>query len=318
MTATLENKNLCARCVACNRRLFNCPFCTHSFTYENRNVVINKHKSFTEIILYHKPFPVLIAPTLKKADRTPNWHYVASFSGKELLVPKNDNIKLKKLICTLEKSRKHSEDCFFGFAFNNTWNYFITLTFDPKKVRREDEASVKYAWKLFRQKLQYLYPQVKILMVIEKHPTSEGLHMHGLLGDCNLESVLVRALNNKKYIDDSTLPNPMYLKPMSTSFGDPLYNFIPDFYSLGFTSIVKLRDNEHGNEKMVQYMQKYMTKEQSATRYHKKSYFRTSNLDYKDKFCTYLTEEQFRELFKGRDVTIKKDNPNMFVAVLRD
>lgn len=319
MTAIPKDmENICSRCIARKRKLYNCPFCMHSFAYENRNTIINQHKNFKEVIYYKQPFPVTTASDNKNIDRTANWHYIETSSNKQILVPKSDNVKIKSLLRTLEKSRKHSQDNFFGFAFNNNWDYFVTLTLDPKKVQRENDDSVKYAWKLFRQKLQYFFSAIKILIVIEMHKESKGLHFHGLLGNCNLDNVLVRAVNNKKYIDGSTLPNPMYQKPLYTTFGDPLWNFIDNFYTYGFTSIVKLHEDDNGHEKMVQYMQKYMTKEQAATKYHKRSFFRTHNLDYKEKFVVYSDEQQLRELLSGENVTIKKENDKIFVAIIRD
>lgn len=316
MTATPDRLDLCAKCEACNRKLYNCPYCTHSFVYEYRNTIVNKHKGFTEVLYYKKEFSVPTRKNDKNVDRSPKWEYVYK-NGKEILTAKKDDVKIKDLLRGLEKSRKRSQDSFFGYAFNNTWDYFFTLTLDPKKVFRENEDAVKYAWKLFRQKMQYLFPFIKILVVIEKHKESDGLHFHGLLGECNLDNVLVPAIYNNKFIPDTNLPNPLYLKPVLSKFGDPIWNFNNLFYTYGYTTVVKLNDDSN-NEKMVQYMQKYMTKEQAATKYHKRSYFRTQNLEYKDKFVIYCDELLVRGLLSGENVTIKKENDNMIVAILRN
>lgn len=262
------------------------------------DVVINKFKDFTTIIQYKKPFFINTGNSNKLIDRRRKFYYD---ENNELQIARAD-VSFNDLINHESRSRRRALDNFFGYALSNTWDYFITITFDPKKVDRANRLSVNYAWELLRKKLQYRNPDVKIEVVTEEHSTDGCLHFHGLIGNMNLKKYLTPAINNQKYLntynysthkkeykydcDGNLIPNKYYGQLLKTDFGDQIYNFSKDIFDLGFTTIVQLHDEKvvGDNNKVVMYLQKYMNKDYNSVGYNKKSYYRTHNLIFKDKY----------------------------------
>ena len=339
----MELKELCRECLLHNKNIHNCPFCDIDFDSEKskinalRKIRQNFRLAFANttirvnnnnIELFRTKEDYSVSGNCSKGPRTRKWY----FDEENCLRKKNledERATIDNLNFCRKRNLKRALDCFLSYGQNNDWQYFVTITFDPRKVDSTSQKSVKYAWQKFRQKLQYYYPCIKILTVIEYHEDSNKLHFHGAIGNVKLGRVLARAVNMEQYRKnkDGTIkmkkgkpvPNEYYMKRLETSIGDPIYNFLPELYDLGFCSVIPLtpRDNLTTFDKVIFYLAKYMNKDKSAVPYCGKSYFHTHNLKKGTKKTIHLTDEQFDNLLAELDgIQQKKDNKNFSSYVL--
>lgn len=269
------------------------------------NTIINKFKNFTELIFYKTNFYVPEDCIVNdNVDRTRKW--ILNENG--VLCAKDENVKLEDLNRSLKNSRKRALDNVYGYVLCNDWDYFVTVTFKHGKKKKLSDKVVKYQWQKFRQQLQYRYPDIKIFLVPEDTPTgNEGMHFHGFFGNADLDEFLTPARNNKKVYNGK--PNERYGEFLYTAFGDPVFNFLPKFVNIGFTTIVKLK--EKNQLKLVNYITKYMLKGSSNFDYNENSYLRTYNLDFKDKQILGLSNEDKFKLVNNLDVECYKSNDRM-------
>ncbi len=339
----MELKELCRECLLHNKNIHNCPFCDIDFESEKSkinalqkirqnfrlafaNTTIRVNNNNVELFRTKEDYSV--CGNCSKGPRTRKWY----FDEENCLRKKNledERATIDNLNLCRKRNLKRALDCFLSYGQNNDWQYFLTITFDPRKVDSTSQKSVKYAWQKFRQKLQYYYPDIMILTVIEYHEDSNKLHFHGAIGNVKLGRVLARAVNMEQYRKNKDgsikmrngkpVPNKYYMKRLETSIGDPVYNFLPELYDLGFCSVIPLtpRNNLTTFDKVIFYLAKYMNKDKSAVPYCGKSYFHTHNLKKGTKKTIHLTDEQFEKLLAELDgIQQKKDNDNFSSYVL--
>ena len=152
----------------------------------------------------------------------------------------------------------------FNYIMNNKWEYFFIL----KEFNYKNKETTKYIWKTLRQKLQYYYPDIKIL-TIANHNKLNQLNFYGLIGNVKLNKVLAYAVNMERYIknkDGTTkiengkpVPNEDYLQKLKTIIGDPVYNLLPDLYNQGICEIIDITSNldyTSINDKIIFYLTK--------------------------------------------------------------
>lgn len=266
------------------------------------NVIINDYNGKKELIVYNKDFIVPDGvPINNNIDRTRKFFYNENNCLQAKNTTNTDKL-LENLQSSLMNSRKRSLDNLFGYCLSNKFDYFITLTFDSS-INRFDLDCVNYSWKKFKQKMQYYFPDITIVLIPEGHPTSGAIHFHGLIGNANLDKYLVEAKNNNKKSEH-------YGELLKSKFGYQIYNFIDTFYTAGFSTVVKI-DPETPQKKVVNYLVKYISKEITDTeknkatnvRYNKKSYYCTRNLIAKTKQVCYLEKEQLQEFISKAELT---------------
>lgn len=248
------------------------------------NTVINTFSEFTEIVIYNddkflnygncdinnETGEIIPLDFSKDTSR--------KFELKNgILTPKYNSYTIDKLQHTLKSSRKRALDNIFGYALCNEWQYFITLTFNPSIVDREDDNDIIYHWTLFRQKLQYYYAEVKILAIPERHPTSGKLHLHCLVGNCNLDKYLSRAINS-------------HTNKQIYSNGRVVFNL--ELFDFGFSTVVKIDSNPL---KVANYLSKYVVKDFGNIGYNKKAFYNTRNLNFKNKEYAYMGFKSFMD-----------------------
>lgn len=235
---------------------------------EKYNVVKNTFKDFIELVFYKEEKTIVSGNFdfetgeyfVKEIDRSRKF-----FEDNGVLKPLKDSQQIEKLQNTIKSSRKRALDNLFGYALCNEWQYFVTLTFNPTYVDRDNDEDCKYHYSLFRQKLQYYFKDVKILAIPERHPTSGKLHIHALVGNCDLDSYLFRAINP-------------HTNKQIYSNGRVVYNLT--LFDFGYSTLVKCDKNQL---KVVNYLTKYIVKDFGNLGYNKKTFFRTHNLDFKNK-----------------------------------
>lgn len=69
-----------------------------------------------------------------------------------------------------------------GYAFSNSFRWFVTFTYNPEKVNSSDYETAKNTLLKWCRKMRDKYGQFGYLMIPELHK-SGAVHFHGLLGD---------------------------------------------------------------------------------------------------------------------------------------
>ena len=246
------------------------------------NLITNDFGNYIEIVYYKKPF----------FAETGNFKGIDELTGELLLkgcnidrgrkfeVSENGILKLKKgkkcmmsnINHTIKNSRKRALDNIYGYVLANNWKYFVTLTFSPNFVNRTIDEEIKEFYGKFKRTLQNKFEHVKILAIPERHPKSGCLHFHCLFGACDLSEYLTPAINpktNKQII----------------SHGRNVYNL--NLFKFGFSTLVKVDSDPL---KVANYLTKYITKDFGNIGYNKKAFYRTYNLDFKEKQLFYYDE----------------------------
>ena len=156
----------------------------------------------------------------------------------------NGSYSAEQLEQELKKRVKDRREKITDLALNNSWEYFVTLTFDsnnldyfPDGYSHERAIELLVKW-INNQKHQN--PSMSYLLVSEFHKKGH-LHFHGLFKNVP-KWVLVPAINPKNG------------KNLFIS-GAQIYNL--SNYKHGFTTISFIKDNE----RVSHYVSKYVTKE---------------------------------------------------------
>jgi len=314
--------------------LKNCKHCPH-FTnctlieHLKINTTINTFEDFQEIICYNHHFPKNIQNNNKDINRTRKWHY----NKRGVLVANNEDITIKELNKSIEHSRKRTIDNIYSLALCNEFNYWVTLTIENAK--EFGDAYSQEVFKQFMQRLKYLKKDVKYLFVIEKHKKG-GVHFHGLIGNIDLSKQLIQGIDKKEYIYtvnhetgekiyklDSLgqlISNPHYMQPMTDTYNGrqiPIYNFIKDFYSYGWTTIVEIQ-KDSPRLQVINYLSKYMKKDTCNLDYNKRAFFKSDNLNKKNKVSTFLKKQDVEYLLnKDLSFNVVQHKSNEKVTVYR-
>lgn len=185
----------------------------------------------------------------------PNDKYKVTVFNNPLIIPKP-----KKGRTVNRSSEKPSDDAIteslrrtrttiFDYALSNDFEYFVTFTFNPKKIDRYsiDETFNTMKYWLNRQKKHS--PNFAYVIVPEFHKDG-AIHFHALIRDYNAE-----------------------LKPTNVfQNGKRVYNLTG--FTAGFTNAQKLDDDQ---TKAAAYLTKYITKDM-INRFNKRRYWASKNL----------------------------------------
>lgn len=161
-------------------------------------------------------------------------------------------VKVKKTGKSVKRkeidNNKRAVNKVYDLARSNNWDWFITLTLDPKICDRYDYQSVSEQLSKFKKYLTE--HDIQYLIVPEQHKDG-AYHFHGLIQG-NLS--VVPAKKN----DGSFIPDVFWVKG----------------YKLGFCSASKIRDNQ----RVSTYITKYLTKKLSVPK-GKKRYWASTGLN---------------------------------------
>lgn len=185
----------------------------------------------------------------------PNDKYKVTVFNNPLIIPKP-----KKGRTANRSSEKPSDDAIteslrrtrttiFDYALSNDFEYFVTFTFNPKKIDRYsiDETFNTMKYWLNRQKKHS--PDFAYVIVPEFHKDG-AIHFHALIRAYNGDMKPTKIFQNGKRV----------------------YN-VTGFTS-GFTNAQKMDDNQ---EKTAGYITKYITKD-TINRFNKRRYWASKNL----------------------------------------
>lgn len=185
----------------------------------------------------------------------PNDKYKVTVFNNPLIIPKP-----KKGRTVSRSSEKPSDDAIteslrrtrttiFDYALSNDFEYFVTFTFNPKKIDRYsiDETFNTMKYWLNRQKKHS--PDFAYVIVPEFHKDG-AIHFHALIRAYNGDMKPTKIFQNGKRV----------------------YN-VTGFTS-GFTNAQKMDDDQ---EKTAGYITKYITKD-TINRFNKRRYWASKNL----------------------------------------
>ena len=230
--------------------------------------------------------------------------YSKSFSKEEEKEEKKKNKKLTKAYKNKERTKEQEEHCktysvkqtknrIYDIARANTWEWFITLTFDRKKKDSSDyEIVVNSLTKFLNNIQQRQCPNIKYLIVPELHADGEHYHFHGLLANCD-------GLNFR------------FSSKFDRKSGKPIFNITN--WKLGFTTATRVEDTQ----KVSAYITKYITKECVAVLKNKKRYYTSHNIERPQIDYTCVNADEFIERY-GQDMSYCKtiDVPQAHMQVM--
>lgn len=268
--------------------------------FVKKNVIVNNFNDMDrEVIVFKKP--LICLDDVQNAECGGKSNYV-DIDG--VLVPRNENTRYSKWLENMDRSADQSLDRFYGYALSNKWDYFITLTTDPKKVNRYDDEAVRALWRECRRTLQRFDKDVRILLSLERHGDN-ALHFHGLVG-------MERQWAMKLAF------NPRTGKQMYSGAGSPLFEF--PFWKYGMATCAIIDFGKPGDEpdlspaahrrRVTNYLVKYVTKN-FGVEYRKRRFYHTLNLSTKTKEVLNLSAEEIEERCTG--MTVYKETEDFII-----
>ena len=160
----------------------------------------------------------------------------------------------------IERRKKRSIASSMGRTINavyqksraNTWDWFVTFTFDPDKVDSLDYQAVVHKLSLWLNNAKKICPDMGYIIVPEKHKSGR-YHFHGLFRSCDGLSFVP---SGKK-----------------TFKGEVIYNV--GKYKLGWTTATKIIDQS----RVTKYIAKYISKDLVQVAFNKRRYWASRNLN---------------------------------------
>ncbi len=144
-----------------------------------------------------------------------------------------------------------SKNKIYEIARSNTWEWFVTLTFNPQIVNSKFyEPARETVSDFFHSMRKRFAPDLKYLVVPELHSDGEKFHFHGLLADTGAMP-----------FSDSGHGTP----------DSPVYNL--SSWHFGFSTATRVKDTK----KVSGYITKYITKDLCAATMDRRRYLNSAN-----------------------------------------
>lgn len=177
---------------------------------------------------------------------------------------------------------KTAVDKIYDLAFQNEWNYFMTITINPEQF---DSKDVKEVYKRLRNWLSDRVKRkgLKYLLIPEYHENG-GIHAHALINDCFNFVHSGRYLYSGKAYKAETLQE----KGIDISTLKPVYN-VPE-WKYGFSTAIPV---DGSPARLACYITKYITKD--CKKIFGKYYLSSRNLN-RDTEISLCNSEKFDEL----------------------
>lgn len=221
----------------------------------------------------------------------------------------SDEELIKRHEKSINSSLNRSIHKIYDLGRNNIWDWFFTFTLNESAVKDRcdyDECSAKVR-KWFNNVRSRKCPDIKYLIIPERHPSSGAWHFHALVSNCN-ELKFKIAINNQEYRKDKfgnvlldkkgqPIRNKYFGDKMRTSYpsGNYIYNIVDfDVKRYGFTTATKIIDTK----KAVSYVVKYLTKDLAECTFGKKRYFCSKNLDIPKRELFFLENTSLPEIIR--------------------
>lgn len=183
---------------------------------------------------------------------------------------------------SMRVSLSSTKNRLYNIARSNTWEWFITLTFDRMDTDASDyDAVVKRLQKFLNNLQQRTCPHLKYLIVPELHADGLNYHFHGLLSDCD-------GLGFSYSGHD-------------TQDGEPIYNIVN--WKHGFTTATRINDSRRA----CSYITKYITKESQVFLKEKNRYYCSRSINRTEPDFHIVDEEDFLKVYGDRISYVKSE-----------
>lgn len=172
-------------------------------------------------------------------------------------------------------SNSRAKNNVYKIARSNTWDWFITLTFDRKRTDASDYDAIIYRLKVFLNHLQQRKcPNMKYLIVAELHADKEHYHFHGLLANVDELHFRYWKTDRKKNL--------------------PIYNILE--WSYGFTTATRVQDSS----RVSSYITKYITKDVDTHLKEKRRFYHSRNCNVAEEEHFLMDEHDFLKVYADR------------------
>ncbi len=184
----------------------------------------------------------------------------------------------------------------YAMANNKDWEYFLTLTFDPKKVNRYSYDDCVKSMNKFFDLIKHQNKNMKYIAVPERHKDG-AYHFHALIGNAeNLKIIATDKYAFGKYVfTKDKLPSDLVDKATR------IYSI--KNYKYGYSDISKIKDTK----RVSTYITKYITKDLCLNTEGKKRYWSTRNLRLPLEQNINLSESEKLELLKNNNILFEKN-----------
>lgn len=217
--------------------------------------------------------------TRKESDSTnteneeeTNKHFTKSYKNEERTTDEENHC--------IKVSLSATKNRIYNIARSNTWDWFITLTFDRNMTDSSEYDLIVYRLQKFLNNLQQrICPNLKYLIVPELHKDNEHYHFHGLLSDCDGLQFSFSGRQDKK--------------------GNPIFNILN--WKWGFTTATSVTDSQ----RVSSYITKYITKESQIFLKEKNRYYCSRNIERTKPEYGVIDQDTFLEIY-GKDITYTK------------
>lgn len=159
----------------------------------------------------------------------------------------DDEINNKRKRRSVKVSVNRTIQTIYEYAYANEWEYFVTLTFDPDKVDRNNYKDVmKKACNWCKNMHNRYAPDLKYLLVPELHKKG-GYHIHALMSDCG----------DMTFVDSGrvAIGKRAYKRTSNNEHYPTIYNL--ENWKYGWSTATSVKDSA----KTASYITKYITKE---------------------------------------------------------
>lgn len=199
--------------------------------YKNIDNIIKEYSHMFKVIKYHKPL------LIRK-----NYDKVKSF-----------NLKQKQIEDSSHRSARRTKSIIKDYTLSNDFEWFITFTFDPKKVNRYSLSACSLKMQGWLSRVRHLQkdtdsPPFKYIVVPELHKDG-AIHFHALFSGYPKKFKSTQIIQDNKRV----------------------YNL--PYWRFGFTNATKISDTQIA----FAYLTKYITKEMVHI-HGKKRYWASKNL----------------------------------------
>lgn len=190
----------------------------------------------------------------------------------------------KDFKASLDCSVSRTKRLLYLLLLCNSFDWFVTLTFDPKRCNRYDTDEVYKLYTKFVKDIKRRFPSLRYVAVPEAHKNG-AIHFHLLvggvtpkqLGFVNSGKVVCswatkKGGNCSKEYYERTKEG----RTLNITDGLPIYNVME--FKYGFSTATKIASKEACNH----YVTKYLHKAFGSTETFKKRFFYSSNLNVPD------------------------------------
>lgn len=197
--------------------------------------------------------------------------------GNTLTKKEKERMRFKNLY----NSKSKLIDLVYHNSMIEPWEYFVTLTFDPKEIDSLDYHEVSEALSKWTDNMKHQNPNMSYVLVPELHKSGR-IHWHGVF----------------RNVPNWTLAPARSSKTNRLIYKNGVQIFNLENYKYGHTTVSKIQNQEA----VSVYCSKYMTKDMIDLNY-KKRYWSSRNLERPTKEYALFDEETLQFYIEKGEVT---------------